>query len=507
MFKLRSLVITLSILAIATGTMFAATPLPMSKPKNDSKQPETQPTADAKQAKEKQESAEEVKVREMETQKKLLSAESQLRMEALHGELAESILEKERLQIENNLRDEQQKKSLSATKAESERLSVELEKEIAVLKLSLQKMNAEKERLSLENLLQSEEQKREIAQMTAKLEKEVAAIKAENERLEMDMARENVLQKKALQKLVYEKEMLAAENEKKKAELESQELEFKTMNSKTTREMAELTAKTSLRNQKEIWKNTVNNDIKYPENPLDENGVLRISDRRIELNGAIIDGTAKYITDRIHYFNNKSKTQPIFIVIDNSPGGSVMQGYRILKAMEASEAPIHVVVKSFAASMAAAITTLAEHSYAYPSAIILHHQMSGGGGGNLTVQREQLEELEKWADRLAKPVAKKMGISVDKLYKEMYAHNSEGNWNEFADDAVKLKWVDTVVSEIREEGIIKHPAGGPPQEFSFLWKASNDEKRQPPSDKILLPTPAPFDFYFLYNPRGQYQWR
>ena len=50
----------------------------------------------------------------------------------------------------------------------------------------------------------------------------------------------------------------------------------------------------------------------------------------------------------------------IFIVIDTSPRGSVMAGYRILKAMESSDAPVHVVVKSFAASMAAAITTLGE---------------------------------------------------------------------------------------------------------------------------------------------------
>ena len=43
-----------------------------------------------------------------------------------------------------------------------------------------------------------------------------------------------------------------------------------------------------------------------------------------------------------------------------------MAGYRILKAMEASDAPVHVVVKSHAASMAACITTLAEQ-YGIPS--------------------------------------------------------------------------------------------------------------------------------------------
>ena len=103
-----------------------------------------------------------------------------------------------------------------------------------------------------------------------------------------------------------------------------------------------------------------------------------ISDRRIPLNGPITNETADYVTTRIHFFNNKDPKLPIFIVIDDSPGGSVMAGYRILKAMEGSDAPVHVVVKSFAASMAAAIATLAKHSYAYPNAVILHHQISAG---------------------------------------------------------------------------------------------------------------------------------
>ena len=54
-----------------------------------------------------------------------------------------------------------------------------------------------------------------------------------------------------------------------------------------------------------------------------------------------------------------------------------MAGYKILKAMEGSAAPVYVVVKSFAASMAANIATQSKKSFAYPNAIILHHQISG----------------------------------------------------------------------------------------------------------------------------------
>ena len=84
--------------------------------------------------------------------------------------------------------------------------------------------------------------------------------------------------------------------------------------------------------------NRVDSAIQYRENPL-VGGVLEITDRRIALNGPITMAVADRVTQRLDFYNNKSSRYPIFIVIDYSPGGSVMAGYRILKAMEASDAP------------------------------------------------------------------------------------------------------------------------------------------------------------------------
>src|SRR5439155_12788338 len=164
---------------------------------------------------------------------------------------------------------------------------------------------------------------------------------------------------------------------------------------------------------------------------------------------------ADKICARINYYNNRERSLPIFLVIDDSPGGSVMAGYKILKAMEGSEAPVYVVVKSFAASMAACLTTLAKKSFAYPNAVILHHQMSAFSGGNLTQQQEWIKEMEEWWRRLADPVAAKMGIGREEFVKQMYAHSSGGDWNEFADNAKKLKWVDQIVDEIEETAMVR----------------------------------------------------
>ena len=69
--------------------------------------------------------------------------------------------------------------------------------------------------------------------------------------------------------------------------------------------------------------------IDYAANILTEEGFLRISDRRIALNGPIIYDTADYIEQRINFYANLDDKTPIFLVIDNCPGGSVMEGDRI----------------------------------------------------------------------------------------------------------------------------------------------------------------------------------
>ena len=47
-----------------------------------------------------------------------------------------------------------------------------------------------------------------------------------------------------------------------------------------------------------------------------------------------------------------------------------------------------------------------------------------------------------------------MGISLEEFYKQMYKNSVNGDWQEFGDKALKLKWVDHIVQEIREESPI-----------------------------------------------------
>lgn len=182
-----------------------------------------------------------------------------------------------------------------------------------------------------------------------------------------------------------------------------------------------------------------------------------------------------------------------------------MSGYRILEAMKGSDAPICVVVKSFAASMAASICTLAEHSYAYPNAVILHHQISSpiSGSLNLTQQKEFVKETQRWWNHLAPPVAKKMGLTPKEFIAKMYAHSTSGDWSEFGENALKLGWVNHIVSRIKETSLLQNPDITPATSPSSTpSKQSIDANGNP---YLMLPRLHPKDCYFLYNPNGYYR--
>lgn len=384
---------------------------------------------------------------------------------------------------ENKLSEQENKKKIIPLVNETEKLKAEYELMLQKNKNELAETELRFKKLSLENNLAKEEFKKELE----RLSRENAKLKLENEKTLEQIKADNA---RKSERIKLEKKRISLELERLRLEKE-----------KIAQEVAKLDIKLDERAKKEKWKDEVNKDPDYREEPF-VNGTLVISDRRISLNGPIVFGVADYIADRIHYYNNKSHEQPIFLVIDKSPGGSVMEGYRIIKAIEASKAPVYVVVKSYAASMAAIITTLAERSFAYPNAFLMHHQMSTMNWGNIRELEERLEMAKEWEKRLLVPVAKKMGITLKKFKKKMYENNSEGNWEEFADDAVKLKWVNKIADEIRETGILKNP-----DKYSFSKSPVNFEEKTDKDGKryVQLPRLEPFDFYFIYNPDSYYR--
>ena len=338
----------------------------------------------------------------------------------------------------------------------------------------------------------------------AKQDQELAAQRAEMERLRTESDLAAARRAKEAEALRIQAEELNMKNAVQTAKLAEMKSSLDLAKLQRDTEIAQTKSLLELVDTKRAATKKVDKTIPYKKNPF-ENGVLEITDRRIPLNGAIFDASADDVVERIEFYNNQSADYPIFIVIDNSPGGSVMAGERILRAMQASKAPVHVVVKSFAASMAACITTLAPHSYIYPNAIMLHHQPSGGSQGNLTQQREQMAIGEEWGHRLMTPVAKKLGRSEKKFVEEMYKNNSDGNWMVFGNKAQELKWVDDVVQEARElsvTDIAEKPAPKPVTPQIIRLEEERDAQGRP---FVRMPRLLPCDMWFIYNPDNYYR--
>lgn len=398
------------------------------------------------------------------------------------------------------------KNSTELSKKENKKVSSEAKAELDPETKTLQKI---KQKLAVENALRTERLKSENADLLAKLQK----LKWEKDIISEQLAIKEVKRKRDNRDatIAYEDELLRITREanlekervaKLSIEFEAKKLKWDLKRSRLSTEIEEL----KVAKERETY---VDQKPVYLDNPLTDDNTLVISDRRIALDGPILQKTADYITRRINYYNNKDSKKPIFIVIGSSPGGSVMAGYRIMKAIDASKATVYVVLKTYAASMAAAMVTLAKKSFAYPNAIMLHHQISQTfylTRLNLTQQKENYAETEKWWKRLGKPLAKKMGITPEEFIKKMYENSSDGDWSEFASDAKKLNWVDHIVDRIEETSLLKDPNSE--HEKAAIRKpitASRAGDQERPV--VYLPRLSPKDMYFLYNPDHYYQLR
>lgn len=132
--------------------------------------------------------------------------------------------------------------------------------------------------------------------------------------------------------------------------------------------------------------------------------------------------------------------QIIYLVLD-SPGGSVLEGYRLLSLLNAEKDVITVTI--YAASMAASIvqyneglrlSTIKGHMMFHDVSVFLFGQYP------LPVLKSIVEDIEKTNDILMSGIAKRIGISL----KEMKSHlNPE--WRVFGSGLIELNMVDEIV--------------------------------------------------------------
>ncbi|WP_425397950.1 ATP-dependent Clp protease proteolytic subunit [Aeoliella sp.] len=414
---------------------------------------------------------------------------------------------------------EEEEETTEGEESDEDGDSEEAEEEKKEEKSADDAQSEEVKKMKAEQELNDARFKHKIAEYKQQLESQRLAI--EKNKIDMELEAQRVKAQSVALERERDRIKLEAEVMKLERELEVQELEDEL--AKLQAEKKRIETAIEVESVKEKLEDRVLGEETYPDEPF-KDGVLTVSVRRIELNGPIMTGAADYVCQRLDYFNNQSD-KPIFLVIDNCPGGSVLEGMHILQAMKESKAPVHVVVKRFAASMAAIITTLADDSYCYPNAIILHHQASTSFSGNGRLLEDQKDMFDQISHRVIGEVAKKLGTTEEKFVEEMYEHRSSGDWELFGDQAVERGWVGNVVELVREEAIRKRPTGTRSTGLRFIHLGEKQQSQPPQATGYLeryeaqlveqvddqgrsfvrLPQSGPFDAWMLYNPNGYYR--
>ena len=168
---------------------------------------------------------------------------------------------------------------------------------------------------------------------------------------------------------------------------------------------------------------------------------IELSDRVTYLSGAINTKSITKVIKDVLKFEAQSD-EPIWLMM-NSFGGSVDAGFVLIDLMKSIQSPVHVVVTSKAYSMGAIITVYAQKRYIYPHATMMFHEASYGALGEDPSIRSRIEFNMKYLDRIHAEIAAIIQMPVAK-----YRERIRDAWWVLAEDAVKAKFVDGVVTKV-----------------------------------------------------------
>lgn len=142
-------------------------------------------------------------------------------------------------------------------------------------------------------------------------------------------------------------------------------------------------------------------------------------DRFINIKGTIDSETADAFTEHLLILNRESTTDPITVLI-NSTGGSVSQGLLMYDAIQGSIAPVRLICKGEAYSMAAILLASGnpKHGrYILPNSKVMIHEplIQGGVGGKTSSIKSISDSLIETRQKLNGILAKHTGHTMEEI--------------------------------------------------------------------------------------------
>lgn len=139
-----------------------------------------------------------------------------------------------------------------------------------------------------------------------------------------------------------------------------------------------------------------------------------LENRRLFISDAIDNDSAEAFIRKLWYLEFKDPGKPILVVI-NSPGGSVDDGFAIWDQVKMIKSPVTTLITGLAASMGSVLSLCADKGrrFATENSRIMIHQPR-----NMGVIRGQATDLEIHAKEIIKTRKKLVEIYVEKTGKD-----------------------------------------------------------------------------------------
>ena len=170
-----------------------------------------------------------------------------------------------------------------------------------------------------------------------------------------------------------------------------------------------------------------------------------LESRKVFLWGEVSDRSARDLTEKLLYLENKNPGQEITFYI-NSPGGSITAGMAIFDAMQLISSPITVVVTGMAASMGSILLCGATKGkrLLYPHSRVLIHQplITGRMQATAVDINIQAQEMEKLREELNGILAKSSGQPLEKIQKD-----TDRDFYLNANEAIEYGLADEIIAE------------------------------------------------------------
>lgn len=155
--------------------------------------------------------------------------------------------------------------------------------------------------------------------------------------------------------------------------------------------------------------------------PVFSTAAILLSEESIDINSDVVvlsttidQKSADAVILRIHQLQMMNKSSPIYFLID-SGGGEIVEGGRIIDAMNASKRPVFTVVVGSAGSMAAFVHSYGVKRFMLPNSELMYHNTSWSFAGEVTKMVSRANHLTRIQRELNNNIVSRSNVTIEEL--------------------------------------------------------------------------------------------